>query len=66
MKYRILLISGFICWGGPLLAATIVLFAYWQTHAYFLMDTGFLLLAAGFILGLVGIGCVLLFLLLKP
>jgi Na+-transporting methylmalonyl-CoA/oxaloacetate decarboxylase gamma subunit len=30
------------------------------------MDTGFLLLAAGFILGLVGIGCVLLFLLLKP
>ena len=65
MKYRGLLISGFICWGGPLLAATIVLFAYWQTHAEFLLDIGFLLLVAGFILVLVGIGCVLLFLLLN-
>ncbi len=59
------MISGFICWGAPLLVATIVLFAYWQTHAYFLLDIGFLLLVAGFILGLVGIGCVLLFLLLN-
>ena len=42
MKYKVLLISGFICWGIPLLAATIVLFAYWQTHAYFLLDIGFL------------------------
>ena len=65
MKYRGLLISGFICWGMPLLAATIVLFAYWQTHAHFLLDIGFLLLVSGFILGLVGIGCVLLFLLLN-
>ena len=65
MKYRVLLISGFICWGGPLLAATIGLFAYWQTHAQFLVDIGFLLLVIGFILGLVGIGCVLLFLLLN-
>jgi hypothetical protein len=65
MKYKVLLISGFICWGVPLLAATIVLFAYWQTHAYFLLDIGFLLLVAGSILGLVGIGCVLLFLLLN-
>jgi hypothetical protein len=65
MKYRVLLISGFICWGVPLLAATIGLFAYWQTRAYFLLDIGFLLLVAGFILGLVGIGCVLLFLLLN-
>jgi hypothetical protein len=65
MKYKLLLISGFVCWGFPLLAATIVLFAYWQTHAYFLLDIGFLLLVAGFILGLAGIGCVLLFLLLN-
>lgn len=65
MKYRVLLISGFICWGGPLLAATIGLFAYWQTHAQLLVDIGFLLLAIGFVLGLVGIGCVLLFLLLN-
>jgi len=65
MKYKVLLISGFICWGAPLLAATIALFAYWQTRAYFLLDIGFLLLVAGFILGLVGIGCVLLFLLLN-
>ncbi|MDH3886226.1 MAG: hypothetical protein OET63_18540 [Desulfobacterales bacterium] len=65
MKYRVLLISGFICWGGPLLAATIGLFAYWQTHAQLLVNIGFLLLVIGFILGLVGIGCVLLFLLLN-
>ena len=65
MRFKVLLISGFICWGGPLLAATIVLFAYWQTHAEFLLDIGFLLLVAGFILGFVGIGCVLLFLLLN-
>lgn len=65
MKYKVLLISGFICWGFPLLAATIVLFAYWQTHAHFLLDMGFLLMVAGFILGVVGIGCVLLFLLLN-
>ena len=65
MKHRGLLISGFFCWGVPLLAATIVLLAYWQTRAPFLLDIGFLLLVAGFILGLVGIGCVLLFLLLN-
>ncbi|MGD9079469.1 MAG: hypothetical protein PVG96_09015 [Desulfobacterales bacterium] len=65
MKYRVLLISGFICWGVPLLAATIVLLAYWKTHAEFLLGDGLLLLVAGFILGLVGIGCVLLFLLLN-
>ena len=65
MKYRVLIISGFICWGAPLLAATIGLFAYWQTRAPFLANIGFLLLVAGFILGLVGIGCVLLFLLLN-
>jgi hypothetical protein len=65
MRYKILLISGFICWGGPLLAATIVLFAYWQTHAEFLLGDGLLLLVAGFILGLAGIACVLLFLLLN-
>ena len=65
MKYRILLSSGFICWGFPLLAATIDLFAYWQTRTQFLVDIGFLLLMVGFILGLVGIGCVLLFLLLN-
>ena len=65
MKYKVLLISGFICWGVPLLAATIVLFAYWQTHAEILLGDGLLLLVAGFILGLVGIGCVLLFLLLN-
>jgi hypothetical protein len=65
MKYKVLLISGFICWGAPLLAATIDLFAYWQTHTQFLVDIGFLLLVVGFILGLVGIGCVLLFLLLN-
>ena len=65
MKYKVLLISGFICWGVPLLAATIGLFAYWQTRAQFLVDIGFLLLVAGFILTIVGIGCVLLFLLLN-
>jgi hypothetical protein len=65
MKYRVLLISGFICWGVPLLAATIGLFAYWQTRTQFLVDIDFLLLVVGFILGLVGIGCVLLFLLLN-
>ncbi len=65
MKYKVLLISGFICWGVPLLAATIGLFAYWRTRAEFLVDIGFLLLVAGFILALVGIGCVLLFLLLN-
>ena len=65
MKYRGLLISGFICWGVPLLAATTGLFAYWQIRAEFLVDFGFLLLVAGFILGLIGIGCVLLFLLLN-
>jgi hypothetical protein len=65
MQYRILLISGFICWGVPLLAATIGLFAYWRTHAQFLVNIGFLLLVIGFILGLAGIGCVLLFLLLN-
>lgn len=65
MKYRVLLISGFICWGFPQLAATIGLFAYWQTRAQFLVNIGFLLLVVGFILGLVGIGCVLLFLLLN-
>ena len=65
MKYSGLLISGFICWGGPLLVATIGLFAYWQTHAQFLVNIGLLLLLAGFILGLIGIGCVLLFLLLN-
>lgn len=65
MKYRILLISGFTCWGFPQLAATIGLFAYWQTRAEFLEGIGFLLLVVGFILGLAGIGCVLLFLLLN-
>jgi hypothetical protein len=65
MKYKVLLISGFICWGVPLLAATIVLFAYWQTHAESLLGDGLLLLVAGFILGLAGIACVLLFLLLN-
>ena len=65
MKYKVLLISGFICWGVPLLAATIVLLAYWKTHAEFLLGDGLLLLVAGFTLGLVGIGCVLLFLLLN-
>lgn len=55
MKYRVLFISGFICWGAPLLAATIGLFAYWQTHAQFLVDIGFVLLVVGFILGLIGI-----------
>ena len=65
MKYRVLLIFGFICWGVPLLAATIGLFAYWQTHAQLLVDIGFQLLVIGFVLGLVGIGCVLLFLLLN-
>ena len=65
MKYRVLLIFGFICWGVPLLAATIGLFAYWRTRAELLVDIGFLLLVAGFILALVGIGCVLLFLLLN-
>lgn len=65
MKYKALLISGFICWGAPLLAATIGLFAYWQTRAEFLVDIGFLFLVAGFFLALVGIGCVLLFLLLN-
>ena len=65
MKYKVLLISGFICWGVPQLAATIGLFAYWQTRAGFLEGIGFLLLVTGFILALVGIGCVLLFLLLN-
>ena len=65
MKYSGLLISGFTCWGFPLLAATIGLFGYWQTRAHFLVDIGFLLLVVGFILGLVGVGCVLLFLLLN-
>lgn len=65
MKFRVLLISGFFCWGLPQLAATIGLFAYWQTRAGFLVDIGILLLVVGFFLGLVGIGCVLLFLLLN-
>ena len=65
MRYRALLISGFISWGAPLLAATVGLFAYWLTRDQFLVNAGFLLLMIGFILGLVGIGCVLLFLLLN-